>query len=267
MLRVSRKQLTEPFSLWKSFGIERHHQLILKWLLLTGVVVFIFALAVHYGLVDRVITTDKSYISSGITILYVVTTLHCMIQSWFISRQLNIAGKVAAEFSNAPAIIQLDTIDGKVHLGQGLSLSPGVVADHVQDLLQKGSPSNGSFDQTLLLQAYSDKLSGRQEIGFLISDLMLRLGLLGTVIGFIFMLGPLSSIQTIDVTSMRGVLSSMSGGMAIALYTTLVGLVGGMLLRLQYFFVERSVEDLVTMTTEITEVFVIPLLEKETRNP
>ena len=81
MLRVSRKQLTEPFSLWKSFGIERHHQLILKWLLLTGVVVFIFALAVHYGLVDRVITTDKSYISSGITILYVVTSLHCMIQS------------------------------------------------------------------------------------------------------------------------------------------------------------------------------------------
>ena len=264
---MSRKQLTEPFSLWKSFGIERHHQLILKWLLLTGVVVFIFALAVHYGLVDRVITTDKSYISSGITILYVVTSLHCMIQSWFISRQLNIAGKVAMEFSNAPVKIELDTVNGKVQLGQGLSLSSGVVAEHVQDLLQKGRSNNGNFDQTLLLQAYSDKLSGRQEIGFLIADLMLRLGLLGTVIGFIFMLGPLSAIQTIDVTSMRGVLSSMSGGMAIALYTTLVGLVGGMLLRLQYFFVERSVEDLVTMTTEITEVFVIPLLEKETRNP
>ena len=92
---------------------------------------------------------------------------------------------------------------------------------------------------------------------------MLRLGLLGTVIGFIFMLGPLSSIQTIDVTSMRGVLSSMSAGMAIALYTTLVGLVGGMLLRLQYFFVERSVEELVTITTEITEVFVIPRLENK----
>ena len=55
----------------------------------------------------------------------------------------------------------------------------------------------------------------------------------------------------------------MSAGMAIALYTTLVGLVGGMLLRLQYFFVERSVEELVTITTEITEVFVIPRLENK----
>ena len=75
------------------------------------------------------------------------------------------------------------------------------------------------------------------------------------------MLGPLASIQTIDVSSMRSVLSTMSGGMAIALYTTLVGLIGGILLRLQYFFVERGVEDLVAMTTEITEVFVVPVLE------
>ena len=151
--------------------------------------------------------------------------------------------------------------DDMLKLTNGTQLMDGVVTEHIHDLVKKGCSGTKQLDQTLLLQAFSDKLSGRQEIGFLISDLMLRLGLLGTVIGFIFMLGPLASIQTIDVSSMRSVLSTMSGGMAIALYTTLVGLIGGILLRLQYFFVERSVEDLVAMTTEITEVFVVPVLE------
>ena len=231
----------------------------LKWLLLTAVVIFVFSLAAYYGLVSRVMDTDRSYISFGITVLYILTTLHCMVQSWFVSRQLNIAGKVAQEFSQSDGSI---TIDGDtVKLTNGAKLMDGVVTEHIHDLVQKGCSGAKQLDQTLLLQAFSDKLSGRQEIGFLISDLMLRLGLLGTVIGFIFMLGPLASIQTIDVSSMRSVLSTMSGGMAIALYTTLVGLIGGILLRLQYFFVERSVEDLVAMTTEITEVFVVPVLE------
>ena len=258
---MRKRKSTEPFSLWRSLGIERHHQLMLKWLLLTGVVIFVFSLALHYGLVERVLTTDKSYISSGITILYVVTTLHCMVQSWFISKQLYIASGIATEFRDDSGDIKIT--NGQIGIGPSSFLTGGVVSEHIHDLVQKAGLGNGPFDQTLLLQAFSDRLSGRQEIGFLISDLMLRLGLLGTVIGFIFMLGPLSSIQTIDVTSMRGVLSSMSAGMAIALYTTLVGLVGGMLLRLQYFFVERSVEELVTITTEITEVFVIPRLENK----
>ncbi len=256
---MSRSHPTQPFSLWRTFGIERHHQLILKWLLLTGVVVFIFVLAAHYGLVARVVNTDRSYISSGITVLYILTTLHCMVQSWFVSRQLNIAGQVAKEFSESRGDITIHSDTLKV--AGDRSITDGVVSEHIHDLVKKAGSSAKRLDQTLLLQAFSDKLLGRQEIGFLIADMMLRLGLLGTVIGFIFMLGPLASIQTIDVSSMRSVLSTMSGGMAIALYTTLVGLIGGMLLRLQYFFVERSVEDLVSMTTEITEVFVIPVLD------
>ena len=60
---------------------------------------------------------------------------------------------------------------------------------------------------------------------------------------------------------MRQVLSAMSSGMAVALYTTLCGLVGGILLKLQYYLLEGTTEELISMTIEVTEVYVVPVLE------
>ena len=48
--------------------------------------------------------------------------------------------------------------------------------------------------------------------------------------------------------------------MAVALYTTLAGLVGGLLLRLQYYFLETGSTELFNVTAETTEVYVIPAL-------
>jgi biopolymer transport protein ExbB/TolQ len=81
------------------------------------------------------------------------------------------------------------------------------------------------------------------------------------VVGFILMLGPLTAIQNIDVSSMRQVLSAMSSGMAVALFTTLCGLIGGILLKLQFYFLEGTTDQLIAMATEITEVYVVPVLE------
>jgi len=49
--------------------------------------------------------------------------------------------------------------------------------------------------------------------------------------------------------------------MAVALYTTLFGLIGGILLKLQYYFLQGGTDELVSMVTEITEVYVVPALE------
>ena len=57
----------------------------------------------------------------------------------------------------------------------------------------------------------------------------------------------------------------MSGGMAVALYTTLCGLIGGILLKLEYYFLEGGTEELVAMVAEITEVYVVPVLEAPKR--
>ena len=70
--------------------------------------------------------------------------------------------------------------------------------------------------------------------GWFAADSVLKLGLLGTIIGFILMLAPISNLSGYDATSIQSALGEMSAGMAVALYTTLTGLVANLLLRLQF---------------------------------
>jgi len=62
---------------------------------------------------------------------------------------------------------------------------------------------------------------------------------------------------------LQTMLVDMSGGMRVALLTTLTGLVGGMLTGLQYHMAERGAEELIAGITEITEVYVVPRLEDD----
>ena len=62
---------------------------------------------------------------------------------------------------------------------------------------------------------------------------------------------------------MRDALSTMSGGMAVALFTTLAGLVGGTLLKLQYYFLDDATAYLFGLATDLTEVHVVSVLDRE----
>jgi biopolymer transport protein ExbB/TolQ len=54
------------------------------------------------------------------------------------------------------------------------------------------------------------------------------------------MLLPIGEIKDFDPQILQKLLSTMSGGMAVALYTTLTGLVTSMLLKFQYFLLDSS---------------------------
>jgi hypothetical protein len=80
-------------------------------------------------------------------------------------------------------------------------------------------------------------------IQWFIAESCLVLGLVGTVCGFIIMLG--SSFVNIDVSnieSMQNALSKMSIGMSAALYTTLMGLLSSLIIKIQLVNVERAIE-------------------------
>ena len=70
-----------------------------------------------------------------------------------------------------------------------------------------------------LLEHYAEILENRHASGQFIADLLLKLGLLGTIIGFILMLTPIGEIKEFDPSLIQQLLSTMSGGMAVALYT------------------------------------------------
>jgi len=80
-------------------------------------------------------------------------------------------------------------------------------------------------------------------IQWFIAESCLVLGLVGTVCGFIIMLGTaFVDIDVSNITSMQNALSQMSIGMSAALYTTLMGLLSSLVIKIQLVNVERAIE-------------------------
>ena len=100
--------------------------------------------------------------------------------------------------------------------------------------VSKDNKTSSQEDFKLKLYEFADN-------GFFVSDLLLKLGIIGTVIGFIIMLSSLSAIDEMNLSKMNNLLLSMSTGMKVALYTTLTGLIGSILLSIQYNFLESKI--------------------------
>jgi len=252
--------VVEALNIWRLFGVERHHQLLLKWLIITAATVFGATAASYFGLFGEVISSDRSKISVAIMVIYVLTAIHCAVRTFEISTEMNMSARAAQQIRANTGYYAL--AGDEVVLANGERLEPSVLTTLVRDLIIKASAKGeGAIDTRVLLETLEARLKARQEIGWFVSDQVLRLGLLGTVVGFILMLGPLIEIESIDISSMRGVLSAMSSGMAVALYTTLCGLIGALLLKLQYYFLESTTDELMAVTAEVSDVLVVPALQ------
>ena len=68
------------------------------------------------------------------------------------------------------------------------------------------------------------------------------------------MLLPVAEIKEFEANLMKQLLGEMSGGMAVALYTTLAGLTTSLLLKMQYQVIDSSAAKLVTRVSEISEL-------------
>jgi hypothetical protein len=227
--------------------VDSQHILLLKGLVLLAVVGFAFVGAGHYGLLQRVWHDDTTGISVAITLVFLVATAHSSLCLLRLSRALNHL-----------AVVQ-STIAGDQ---PERALPEGCVSRYIQDLHTKATLSRGrSIDQGLLLDTFEAELKNGHLFGWFVADLLLSLGLLGTVIGFIVMLGPISGLDAGDQSAIKAALAAMSGGMAVALYTTLTGLIGGMLLKIQGFLLDGAVEELVRRTTRLTEIHILPTIE------
>ena len=185
---------------------KKPNYLLLKASLVLSLIIFSFYLLFQLDLIELIINSDRSKISLIILVIYLLATLH-----WFY-----IAITLDKEISS------IDKPEKDTLIGRYL---------HKRNDLEK-TPS--------LYNLLEDELSNRHSIGYLIVDILLKLGLTGTVIGFILMLLPIGEIKDFDPQILQKLLSTMSGGMAVALYTTLTGLVTSMLLKFQYFLLDSS---------------------------
>jgi hypothetical protein len=233
--------------------VDSEHLLLLKGLLLWVVVGTAFLGGWHYGLLSRVWLADSTGIAAGITLVFLATAAHGSWQVLQVSREINHAETIHRVITGDPG-----RATGLVGLPEGC------ISTHIRNLHIKSSIAGGRgvADQGLLLDSFEAELRQGHDFGWFIADMLLSLGLLGTVIGFIVMLAPIGGLDSADQGAIKEALAAMSGGMAAALYTTLAGLVGGMLLKLQGYLLDSAVADLVRRTTQLTEIYVLPAIER-----
>jgi hypothetical protein len=119
------------------------------------------------------------------------------------------------------------------------------------------------LDQTLLLRGLAGRLRGSNQFGAFASDTLMKLGPLGTIIGFIMMLAPIAELDPNDRGAIRSSMNLMSDGMAVAMYATLAGLVGSILVRIQYYMLDDATAKLFAYAVSLTEVRVVSILEDQ----
>ena len=184
---------------------KKPNYLLLKASLVLTLILFSFYLLYQLDLISLIVQSDRSKISIIILSIYVLASMH-----WF---------------------YMAITLDKEI-----TSVSEPTEATLIGRYLLQVNTSSERINLTLV----EDELSNKHSLGYLAIDVLLKLGLTGTVIGFILMLLPIGEIQDFDPKVLQQLLSTMSGGMAVALYTTLTGLVTSMLLKFQYFILDSS---------------------------
>jgi len=242
-------------------------ELVLQWLMLLALLTFGAVVVWHQGLLEVLIRSDRSHLSLVILLLFVLASVFASARAWGLSRERERVWTVIERIGGAPGGLAVG-LSGIRFEGQPLS-GQTLLEAHWRQLVQARGQGRaaGDLEQDTLMEVMTKRVKGRHEYGWLVADLMFKLGLLGTVVGFVMMLGSLVSLDGVDLGTLQGLLLKMSGGMRVALYTTLAGLVGGMLLGMQVHMLDRAADLLLADIAEASEVLLKPALRGPAPEP
>jgi hypothetical protein len=191
---------------------------------------------------------------------FALVTLHCLVQTVAISREMAATRRVREIIRRGSS--HFSVVQERV-LSDDQPLEPCSLTDHIADLVEKSRRQDGQrVEQNQLLRALADRLRSREKLGWFAAEALLRLALLGTAVGFILMLIPIAGLTSFEPEVLRGAVSGMTGGMAIALNVTVTGIVCALLLKVEYYLLDEAIAELFGSITRITEVYVVPGLDR-----
>ena len=218
----------------------------LRWLLMAGLILFGLYVAWDLDLLSRMIVGDRTRIGLLILGLFALASFHCAWRSFTLSREHNALTAIIRGAGNGP----LQVRDQRLHNG-GQLLPLSLASEYLTGVLG----SAAARDNQLLAEVLAEQARGQHEAGWFATGLLVKLGLLGTVVGFVMMLGSMAQLDSFDVGDVQQLLQRMTGGMGVALNTTLLGLTGSMLLGMQYLLLDRAADRLVARAVQFAELY------------
>ena len=184
------------------------------WLYFVSLILISIYILESFGFISGLFREDISYISSLIVSIFIFYLFRGGYYLYVLRNAIDNLGRNNLDLNNNIFVDILD--EYKVSSSKNSNKKP--------------------FQEELKLRLYEIV-----DDGFFMADILLKLGIVGTVIGFIIMLSSLSTIDEMNLAKMNNLLLSMSSGMKVALYTTLSGLICSILLTIQNNFFENKI--------------------------
>ncbi|MBX2879575.1 MAG: MotA/TolQ/ExbB proton channel family protein, partial [Granulosicoccus sp.] len=202
------------------------------WFLIISLAIFAVYIGWDLQIFRRIAVLDKSYMASLIIALVCGASVHC---GWHIARY-------------SRRITQLQQwLDNSVMTD---AAQTPFLKQYLVDLSDAPLPDPTAGDN--IVEIHADRTRAPVDLGWFFVDLAVRLGLLGTIIGFILIFSSLTNLDIGGGEDLKNLLIAMSGGMGTALLTTLSGLVGAGILSFQYLILGRESEHLVGMLVRVS---------------
>ena len=215
----------------------------LHWAAFAGLALFAATLLWHFGVWHLLLNADPTFLTLVIMLIFAGAMLWCGWRSYTLAWQQ----RSLRHFTQL-----LRTQPDRAH--QWLR-APAAANDWVHDyfnrLLRKGQlhwRENGQLTDLL-----GELAHGPHETAWWVNGIQLKLGLLGKVIGFSVLALQISSLENFDASQSQVLLKNLTGGLGIALLTTMTGLVGNILLGLQLTRLDREADALVSGALGLAE--------------
>ena len=197
-----------------STGLEVQPQgLFLLWLAYMGLLAFGALLMWQHGVWAMLLRADPTGLTLCIVLIFVVGSLWVGRRAWCMGRQ--------------HAAVQ--------------GFGPGS-ASSWQALFRR---ERDALDLSTARDLLAERCHGPHEMGWWVNGVLVKLGLLGKVIGFSILAFDLGRLDNFDPSQTAALLQTLTGGLGVALLTTMAGLAANMLLGVQLMRLDRYGDALV----------------------
>jgi hypothetical protein len=205
-----------------TLNLERAEQgLFLLWLAYMGMLVFAAWLLWQAGAWHRLVEADPTRLTIVIVLMFIGCSGWAGRRAWVLGRQRS-------------------ALDMAKHNDASWS------GEFLQGTAQPGA------DRASWLLVLGERAHGPHEMAWWLNGIQLKLGLLGKVIGFSILALNLGQMESFDPSQSAQLLKSLTGGLGIALLTTVTGLTGNILLGLQLMRLDRFADALVADTLALS---------------
>lgn len=202
---------------------QQPHGLFLLWLAYMGLLAFGAQLLWQAGVWHRLMEVDPTRLTLAIVVLFVACSLWAGKRAWVLGEQrLRLAAHAHAHPGNPP----------------------DMSASWADEFAHPYPAGHSASDASVRMAVLGERVHGPHEMAWWLNGIQLKLGLLGKVIGFSILAYQLGQTDSFDPSQSAQLLKNLTGGLGIALLTTVTGLCGNILLGLQLMRLDRYADTL-----------------------